>query len=317
MHDPLVTIVMPVYNVEKYLDEALESIFLQTYKNIELIAVNDGSTDSSKNILEKYIDNNPLKEYRIINQSNKGLSGARNTGIENIKGKYTYFFDSDDKISSSCIEELVKFSEKNDTDIVRFNAISFYDEDYLTSENDLPSYDEEKLQSGQIYLRDEYISTLNRVHSPVWLYFYKSELLSVNNLTFYPGILHEDELFTPIAIFYAKTIGYLDTPFFQRRYRFGSIMTSKSKEQSKKHLFGYLTVINELDKFEKKNSLNYEFKQYFRRIYKRVGASVFGARDLKLNENIRLIRLGVNPFKAIHKKIVAKRKSYKERILDE
>ncbi|AMB97019.1 glycosyltransferase [Aerococcus urinaeequi] len=306
MNNPLVSIVMPVYNVENYLEEALDSIFLQTYKNIELIAVNDGSTDNSKEILERFIQNNPLQRYKIINQSNKGLSGARNTGIKNITGKYTYFFDSDDKITPNSIQELVEFAEKNNTDIVRFNAISFYDNDYSNTSKELPVYDEPNLQTGKVYKRDEYVSVLDRIHSPVWLYFYKSELIKDNKLTFYYGILHEDELFTPVAMFYAKRIGYLGSPFFHRRYRTGSIMTLQTKEQSKKHLLGYMTVVKELHKFEVENKLDLAFKKYFERIYKRIGTSIFGAKDLKIRENLKLIELGVNPFRAINKKIRAR-----------
>ena len=111
---PLVSIVVPVYNVENYVSKCIQSIFRQTFKNYELIVVNDGSTDNSLSKLQKFSDN----RLKIINQKNKGLSGARNTGIKRAIGKYITFIDSDDWISEDYLEVMVSYARKYNADIV-------------------------------------------------------------------------------------------------------------------------------------------------------------------------------------------------------
>ena len=116
MYKKLVTVVVPIYNVERYLEKCLTSIILQTYKNLEVILVNDGSTDNSLNICKEFEKED--SRIRIISQENKGLSVARNVGIENAKGEYIAFVDSDDFISCKFIENLYNESIRNNSDIV-------------------------------------------------------------------------------------------------------------------------------------------------------------------------------------------------------
>ena len=103
--NPLVSIIIPVFNTEKYLAECLESVIIQTYKNIEIICINDGSLDNSQNILEKYAEID--KRILVINQSNQGVVCARNNAIKKSNGEYIYPLDSDDKIAPTCIEKLI------------------------------------------------------------------------------------------------------------------------------------------------------------------------------------------------------------------
>ena len=98
------SVIIPVYNVEKFIGKCLDSVFKQTYSDYEIVAVNDGSTDSSLKILENYQINNP--KLKIISQKNKGLGGARNTGISNAKGEFLIFLDSDDYIATNMLETL-------------------------------------------------------------------------------------------------------------------------------------------------------------------------------------------------------------------
>ena len=123
--DVLVSIIIPVYNVEKYLEECLDSILKQTYKNIEVICVNDGSTDNSLNILEKYA----VKDNRfiVLNQSNHGLSYSRNKGLKQARGKYIYYLDSDDYILPNTIKTLAENIEERDLEVLLFNANVFGD----------------------------------------------------------------------------------------------------------------------------------------------------------------------------------------------
>jgi glycosyltransferase involved in cell wall biosynthesis len=119
---PLISIVVPVYNVEKYIHECLESILNQSYKNIEVIIVNDGTLDNSIAKIEDLLKD---KRTRLISQVNQGLSAARNTGIKAALGEYISFIDSDDKVKSSFIETLYDKANETNADIVRGSFRNF------------------------------------------------------------------------------------------------------------------------------------------------------------------------------------------------
>ena len=114
-----VSMVVPVYNVEKYLDRCIKSILNQKYQDMEIILINDGSTDNSLAICEKYREQD--SRIIIINKANQGLSAARNDGVEVASGEYIMFIDSDDYIDDSLVSEAVEIMQKEDVDLVRFN----------------------------------------------------------------------------------------------------------------------------------------------------------------------------------------------------
>ena len=112
----MISVIVPVYNVEEYLEECLESIQKQTYSDIEVILVNDGSTDRSKEICEQYCEKD--SRFKLVNQENKGLSGARNRGMLESKGEFISFVDSDDVLKEDMLEQLIKQMTSEDIDIV-------------------------------------------------------------------------------------------------------------------------------------------------------------------------------------------------------
>lgn len=116
MCNKLVSVIIPIYNTDKYLDECIQSILNQTYKNIEIILVNDGSTDDSDKICKRY--NEQYQNIIYISQTNKGVSVARNNGLDAATGEYVYFMDSDDKIDSKFIKTSIMTAENNDSDVV-------------------------------------------------------------------------------------------------------------------------------------------------------------------------------------------------------
>ena len=120
---PVVSIIIPVYNVESYLAECLDSACNQTLKNIEIICINDGSTDNSLNILQEYEKRD--NRISIISQDNRGASRARNIGIQHAKGKYIYFLDSDDYLAHDALEMLVNTMETGNLELLLFNANVF------------------------------------------------------------------------------------------------------------------------------------------------------------------------------------------------
>lgn len=230
-----VSIILPVYNVEKYLRECLESAINQTLGSIEIIAVNDGSTDNSLEILKEYQQKGNIK---IINQKNKGLSEARNSGLKEAKGEYIYFLDSDDYIDINSMKYCYTKCKENKLDIINFDAISFKDNKNSKVNLD-EDYDRSNLiNSNNVYIGEDYYNYLiknNAYRQPVWLNMYSRKFLIENNLTFYPGLIHEDELFTKLAYLKCKRIMYIAKTFFFRRVRENSIMTtniSKNKVES-------------------------------------------------------------------------------------
>lgn len=131
MHmNDLVSIIIPVYNAEKYLSACVQSALSQTYKNIEIICVDDGSTDSSPEILNKLASDNP--SIKIITQKNAGGGAARNKGLDNASGKYVYFFDSDDIAASDLIEKALARAGESDADLVAFHGYTFVNDDVST-----------------------------------------------------------------------------------------------------------------------------------------------------------------------------------------
>lgn len=262
-----VSIVIPVYNVELYLKEALDSVINQTMKDLEIIIVNDGSTDNSLNIIKEYEKKDT--RIKVINQKNKGLSEARNSGLKIARGKYIYFMDSDDYIELDTLNSCYEEAEKNNLDFLFFDADSFTVEKIKINNID---YDRSiLLNTFKVAAGSEYLENLlkNKIYkSPVWLNFIQLEFLKKIDLKFYPRIYHEDELFSFILYLRAKRVSYINRKFFKRRVRSNSIMRS---QKSEKNLIGYLTVVKELRKYKDIEKLETNIKLLEERIQDLLG----------------------------------------------
>ncbi|HAR44794.1 MAG TPA: family 2 glycosyl transferase [Nitrospiraceae bacterium] len=248
-----VSIIIPVYNVELYLAECLNSVISQDYDNIEIIAIDDGSTDASPSILEEFRANHKNMTIRSI--KNQGPSIARNTGLEMASGEYILFLDSDDFIEKHTISTCMKSFRQYQADIVFFSAKIFYDgvEESLGKRfrGDRALSLQNNSFSAQSFFNQS-IKLGSYLVSPC-LYVYKRH--SLGNIKFYPGILHEDNLFTTRLLLenrYAKMTCISDQ-LYNRRVRPDSTMTQKKQE---KHINGLLIVAEELLKLDlaKENS---------------------------------------------------------------
>ncbi len=181
---PTVSVIIPIYNVEKYLVRCLDSVLAQTFEDIEIICVNDGSTDNCAQIISDYFEKD--KRIKIITQKNQGLSEARNNGLKQATGEYIYFLDSDDAIESQMIEICYQTAIKYNTDLVCFK--------YKKSDGkELPraTFDLTKIHP-QIYDNPLYNGCYGRDRIPfnVWTKFYKKSLL--DDINFIKGIQFED-----------------------------------------------------------------------------------------------------------------------------
>lgn len=218
MNNPIFSIVVPIYNVEKYLPQCLESITRQAFKDYEVILVDDGSTDKCPDICDEF----KVKESRckVIHQTNKGLSGARNTGMGAATGRYIYFMDSDDTISSNLLDELQKILHKYEVDIIGFNATV------------IEANRRSVLSTGKCINKIEYGIEIAQKRVPlstVPLYCYRRSFLLKEKLLFEEGIYYEDIFFTALAFLKNPTIYYMDKALYFYNKRGESITTSKVK----------------------------------------------------------------------------------------
>ncbi|MGO5130140.1 glycosyltransferase family 2 protein [Mitsuokella jalaludinii] len=219
-----VSIIVPVYKVEKYLSECLDSIIEQTYKNIEIIIVDDGSPD----LCPKICDNYAVKDYRIkvIHQDNQGLSGARNIGIQHATGDYVVFVDSDDKLKNDFIDKLLKLLIDTKADVACCNFLFSY-----------PQYDKiNKIKIKGTLSNDEIINFYTANRTPlflnvVWNKLYKRNLFyPYGPLKFKTNRLQEDNFFICDLLDNIQTISIIDMPLYYYRQRSGSIMSNLSSK---------------------------------------------------------------------------------------
>lgn len=222
MEQDLVTTIIPVYNVEDYLEQCIDSVINQTYKNIEIILIDDGSTDNSGIICDKYGQRD--QRIRVIHKENGGLSSARNTGLDIMEGKYVYFLDSDDYLALDLIEVYVELIKKYNADIVQGTFYEFYGNVNKEPERNNPYVDkfttEEALRS---MLLDRKL-----VHAAAGS-LYKSVLY--NDIRFPLGLLYEDLATTYYVVAKSQKIIRCDDSRYFYRMRLGSIMNSRVTEK--------------------------------------------------------------------------------------
>ena len=196
------SIIVPVYNVEKYIRSCIESIFKQGLDDasFEVIIVNDGSTDRSMEMIEYIISQH--RNITVINQDNKGLSIARNNGIANAKGKYILMPDSDDLLIENSLKPLLEIALESQADLIVADFKSMTDneiEQTNTSLLQLEMFNYREKTGEELFLED-----LNPYHCYVWRTLYRSDFLKENNMSFVPGIYIQDVPFTHECYLKAK-----------------------------------------------------------------------------------------------------------------
>lgn len=228
-HTPVrVSVIIPVYNTEAYLDQTLQSITEQTLNEIELICVNDGSTDNSLKILQRWAERDP--RISIYSKPNAGLSHTRNVGVSYATGEYLYFMDSDDILERNALEELYCKASQENLDVLYFDAISFYDEEELTEKyGSLATYYLRSKAYSQVYTGAELFTLLynaKEYRPSACLQLIRTEHFHHYKLNFHVGILHEDNGFTFASMLKAARVSHVQKHYFHRRMRRGSIMTT-------------------------------------------------------------------------------------------
>ncbi|MBO7045267.1 MAG: glycosyltransferase [Prevotella sp.] len=237
-----VSVILPIYNVAPYLEEAFESILNQSLREIEVIAVNDGSTDNSEEIIKKY----KKKDSRIIffSQENQGQSVARNLALQHTTGEYIYMMDSDDVLSNpDVLLTCYNYAEKNHADFIFFDRDLFTD-NHVSVAAPLHSTqfaEENKKYDGESLLNMMLdTATYNCV---VWLLLISRQHLNSIGLKFYPGIIHEDELFTTELMLRSNSVYCLKQSLVKHRVWSSSTI---GKKYARRNIDCYLTVADQL-----------------------------------------------------------------------
>ena len=237
MKKPKFSIIVPVYNTEKYLKRCLDSIKSQTFKDYEVIIVNDGSTDKSDDIISKY-------PYKVINQENQGLSMARNNGVKDASGEYLIFLDSDDYIEKDLLKE-INNSLSNNPDLVRYQIKEVFD-----NKSDI-NYEEISFDNKNGVEAFKLITNYHFVEN-AWAYAIKREFYLKEKFSFKKGAYHEDFGLIPLVIIKSKivnSINYVGYCYYQRD---GSIMNDRDYDKTKKKVDDfynhYLYLTKEINK---------------------------------------------------------------------
>ena len=221
-----ISVIIPAYNVEDYIGDCVNSIMNQTFKDLEIICINDGSEDNTLNILRQF----ESKDDRIIviDQENNGVGTARNAGLDAATGEYIYFIDSDDFLDSNALSELYDIAKENEADLIIFKSQNFnhdptepFVEEYNEMEQ-IPSSFKNKLFSFK-----DMLEHFTKIDVTIWNKFFKHDL--IEDVRFDEDIIFEDNLFTVDYFFKANRVYFYDKVLYHRRLRPNSIITSASR----------------------------------------------------------------------------------------
>lgn len=280
-----VSVIIPVYNTQDFVEAAIRSIMNQTLSDIEIIIINDSSTDNSLKILERLKKEDP--RIRLFSQTNSGQAVGRNKGLSEATGKYVYFMDSDDLLDADALQLCYSSAEKDQLDLVFFDAESF-------SESGIDSrgytYDrcgklEDKIYSGPEIFAELLATDQFRV-AP-WLQVIRKQFLTDIHLV-YEKVTHEDELFTTLLFIQAKRVGFINRKFFHRRLRSNSVVTTPF---SSKNMEAYYYIADKIISFAGRYQVEApECRLLKTRAKNVIQASLFKARTFPFGKRLKIFR---------------------------
>lgn len=241
--NPIVSVVMPVYNVEGYVLDAIQSILNQTLYNLELIIIDDGSKDSSSVICRKAAMRD--KRVKYVSQANAGLGASRNRGIDLASGIYVYFIDSDDMLEAEALEKMTNIMDANRLDVLYFESKLLVEDGAV---HDSRQYRRRReyvhVESGSNFFHEAYANR-DFIMSACMLVC-RLDILRHNSIRFLEKAKHEDNLFAFLLLCYANRVRCISKPYYIRRYRPDSIMTTIDYKGS---FLDYFKTYCEIDKY--------------------------------------------------------------------
>ena len=255
---PKISIIVPVYNVEKYLDQCLDSICNQDFKEIEIICIDDGSDEGSSEILKRYSKND--FRFKIFSQNNSGPGSARNIGLKNASGEYIQFVDADDFLVKNTFSQLYSNVISNDSDLVLFDFCEYNENNETYVKSGIPFsklFGDVDFDNYVFTYKDMKMHVMNTFISN-WSKFYKKEFLDKYGLYFQEGIVFEDVLFQIKCYLQANRISFVPKYFYNYRVtNSNSIMHDNSKKMD------IIKVVNSVEVFLKDFSYFEEFEKEF------------------------------------------------------
>lgn len=245
---PEVSVIVPVYNVEKYLERCLESLVNQTLENIEIIIVNDGTKDNSEEIIKKFMEKYPQKIV-YLKKENGGLSDARNYGIPYAKGEYIAFLDSDDYVEKDIYKEMYELAKKENSDMVECDFLWEY-----------PNKVREDI--GQVYNGKK--EMLEKVRVVAWNKLIRRSILEKTQIQFPKGLRYEDVEFTYKLIPHLNKVSFLKNTYIHYIQRENSIINVQNERT--KEIF---TVLDNVIDYYKEKNFYEEYKEELEYVYTR------------------------------------------------
>ena len=252
MKNKKLSVIIPIYNVEKYVEECLKSVIDQLTDEVEIICIEDASTDRSYDVASDFVgDRDGIKILR--NTDNRGLSYSRNRGVEEAEGDFIWFVDSDDTIADHSISRILQLTDHADEEIIYFNKDVIYDEDL--SDTSRHTFGCVKQTCHDVDGRKVFCSFVEEQYMPnAYTQVLRRDFLVSEGLSFYEDIVHEDMLFFPISILKAEHVSSVPDVLYHYRRRDGSI-TSNITIERKHSMF---VIVEELLEFWKNNHLEDE-----------------------------------------------------------
>lgn len=242
---PKFSVIIPVYNVEDYIVDCLDSIRKQTFQDIQVIILNDGSTDNSYEIIQSYLSKYKLS-YELYTKENEGLSRTRNIGSQYAKGEYLYFLDSDDFIESTFFEKVNECILQYPSDMIKIPKKNFNHgekEAYC-----IDHYDNVYQMKGEDFFK--YCRKQHLMLDSACLYVIKTQFWKFNNFQFAVGKTHEDSGLLPYVLMCASTISSINNVYYNYRQRPNSITTNnferKNMKEVETYMYHYKFLINKL-----------------------------------------------------------------------
>ena len=294
---PEISIIIPNYNTRKYLPRCLDSLTQQTFGNIEVILIDDGSTDGSVEIMKEYAQKD--SRIKIIEQINSGPAKARNKGLENASGKYLMFCDSDDWYEPDMCEMMYTAIEKNNVDIVCCH--NFFDLEESLSDEEKEKRLPRKYfnKSGKYSLNQKNILTTDVV---LWNKIWRRDLIEKYNIRFPEGHEHDDDAFWYMYSFVSKKIFFLNKKLYHYFLRAGSIMSTQVNKKPKNRL-DRIAISYYIFDFLTKNNLYNNNKQIMAHIFrKEVKCARFFFSFSELEEICCQINKKISPYRLSVKK---------------
>lgn len=259
-----ISVIIPAYNVEKYIDRCLESVRNQTYKNLEIICINDGSIDSTLQKLQQHAKED--KRIIIIDNEHLGVAATRNIGLKTATGEYIGFVDSDDSIDPKMYETLYKILENEDTDLAVCGYERIY-EDFSHRKDSDEFYDKQsRFPAGKNYISNEILSCFMIT---LWTKLYKQSIIKEFNISFENGLIFEDWVFFWEYLTHSKSLYFLEDKLYFYYQHENSIMASiyEKPDGGADSTLDYMQTAEVIYKNLRKNNIFDKYQKAFWRTY--------------------------------------------------